>query len=148
MNSHLLPPPYNRAELPSLLKHAFVRPLCNALLPEPTCSMPQQPLTTPIPFGIDDLPPIRVVCISDTHNATPPLPYGDILIHAGDLTAHSTFDELQSQLHWLSAQSYTHKIVIMGNHDLMLDKECHDRFLTHSEEDSAIKQNKLDWSRI
>ena len=149
MNNHLLPPPYNQAESPSLLKRAL-RPLCNALLREPTPLTPQQPSTTPIPFGIDenDLPPIRVICISDTHNATPPLPSGDILVHAGDLTAHGTFDELQAQLRWLSAQSHTHKIVIAGNHDLILDKECDDRFLTRGEEDSAIKRNKLDWSGI
>lgn len=64
------------------------------------------------------------------------------------MTAHGTFDELQAQLHWLSAQSHTHKIVIAGNHDLILDKECDGRFLTHSEEDNAIKRNKLDWSGI
>ena len=27
----------------------------------------------------------RIVCISDTHNQTPKLPQGDVLIHAGDL---------------------------------------------------------------
>ena len=150
MNNHLLPPPYNQTESPSLLKRALVRPLCNTLLPEPTRSTPQQPSTRPIPVGTNgnNLPPIRVVCISDTHNATPPLPPGDILIHAGDLTAHGTFDELQAQLQWLSAQPHTHKIVMAGNHDLILDKECDDKFLTRSEEDSAIKRNKLDWSGI
>ena len=150
MNNHLLPPPYNQAEPPSLLKRALVRPLCNALLPESTRSTPQQPSTTPIPFGTDEngLPPIRVVCISDTHNATPPLPPGDILIHAGDLTAHGTFDELQAQLRWLSAQPHAHKIVIAGNHDLILDKECDNKFLTRSEEGSAIKRSKLDWNGV
>lgn len=146
MNNHLLPPPYNQAESPSLLKRSLVRPLCNTLLPEPTCSTPQQPLKRPIPVGTNgnNLPPIRVVYISDTHNVTSPLPPGDILIHAGNLTAHGTFDELQAQLQWLSAQLHTHKIVIAGNNDLILDKECDDKFLTYSEEDSAIKWNKLD----
>ncbi|KAL3479449.1 Metallo-dependent phosphatase-like protein [Aspergillus californicus] len=150
MNNHLLPPPYNQAESPSWLKRTLVRPLCDALLGEPTRFTPQQPSTTPIFFGTDenDLPPIRVVCISDTHNATPPLPPGDILIHAGDLTAHGTFDELQVQLRWLSAQPHTHKIVIAGNHDLILDKECDGKFLTRGEEDGAIKRKKLDWGGI
>jgi hypothetical protein len=31
--------------------------------------------------------PITVVCISDTHNTQPPIPYGDLLLHAGDLSA-------------------------------------------------------------
>lgn len=150
MNNHLLPPLYNQAEPPSLLKRALVQPLCNALLPEPTHSTPQQPSTTPIPFGTDEngLPPICMVCISDTHNAMPPLPPGDILIRAGDLTAHGTFDKLQAQLQWLSVQPHAHKIVIAGNHDLILDKECDDKFLTHSEEDSETKRSKLDWNAI
>jgi predicted phosphodiesterase len=41
---------------------------------------------------------IRIVCISDTHNAAPgegyTLPKGDILIHAGDLTNNGQPKEL------------------------------------------------------
>ncbi|KAI2785758.1 hypothetical protein POX_h09517 [Penicillium oxalicum] len=37
---------------------------------------------------------IEIICISDTHNAQPPIPTGDILIHAGDLTQSGTFAEL------------------------------------------------------
>ncbi|KIY66574.1 metallophosphoesterase domain-containing protein 1 [Cylindrobasidium torrendii FP15055 ss-10] len=51
---------------------------------------------------------IRVVCISDTHNAhesLPTLPAGDILIHAGDLTNSGTACELES---------------VLGNHDTAL----------------------------
>ncbi|KAL2813446.1 Metallo-dependent phosphatase-like protein [Aspergillus granulosus] len=150
MNSHLLPFPYNQAESPPRLISTLVWPLCDVLLREPTRFTPWQPSTIPIPFGTNKtgLPPIRVVCISDTHNATPPLPPGDILIHAGDLTAHGTFDELQAQLWWLSAQPHTHKIVIAGNHDLILDKECDGKFLTRGEEDSVVKQKQLDWGEI
>lgn len=64
-------------------------------------------------------PPIRVICISDTHNLRPTLPYGDILVHAGDLSEWGTFDEIQAQLSWLSNQAHQHKIVIAGNHDLL-----------------------------
>ena len=46
------------------------------------------------PLELDDLPPdpdcARIVCISDTHNnhhCVPPLPPGDVLVHAGDLSA-------------------------------------------------------------
>ncbi|KAF2496766.1 Metallo-dependent phosphatase [Lophium mytilinum] len=65
--------------------------------------------------------PIRVVCVSDTHNGTPEVPEGDLLIHAGDLTNTGTLKELQAQINWLSALPHTHKIVIAGNHDTFLD---------------------------
>ncbi|KAL4955908.1 Metallo-dependent phosphatase-like protein [Aspergillus filifer] len=65
--------------------------------------------------------PLRVVCISDTHNTTPTLPDGDILIHAGDLTQSGTLAELQAQVAWLDSQPHKYKIVIAGNHDLCLD---------------------------
>ena len=66
---------------------------------------------------------ITVVCVSDTHNShasIPPLPPGDILIHAGDLTQSGTEDELHSVLVWLTAQQHPHKIFVAGNHDRAL----------------------------
>ncbi|KAI9729102.1 MAG: hypothetical protein M1828_000187 [Chrysothrix sp. TS-e1954] len=66
---------------------------------------------------------ITVVCISDTHNTQPELPLGDLLIHAGDLSVDGSFDEIQTQLTWLSAQPHTHKIVIAGNHEVLLDPD-------------------------
>jgi len=36
------------------------------------------------------VPPIRIVCVSDTHDRTVPLPPGDLLVHAGDLTDNGT----------------------------------------------------------
>jgi predicted phosphodiesterase len=65
---------------------------------------------------------ICVVCISDTHNTKPSLPHGDILLHAGDLSQYGLFDEIQAQLDWVNAQPHRHKIVIAGNHDLILDE--------------------------
>ena len=64
---------------------------------------------------------ITVVCVSDTHNSQPKIPPGDILIHAGDLTQGGTAAELQTQLDWLNAQLHVHKVVIAGNHDIILD---------------------------
>jgi Icc-related predicted phosphoesterase len=66
--------------------------------------------------------PISVICISDTHNSRPQIPEGDILIHAGDLSQYGLFDEFQAQLDWLNTQPHQHKIVIAGNHDLILDQ--------------------------
>ncbi|KAI4175592.1 MAG: hypothetical protein LQ343_001583 [Gyalolechia ehrenbergii] len=65
--------------------------------------------------------PIQVICISDTHGTHPPVPPGDLLLHAGDLTEWGTFPEIQAQLDWLSAQPHKYKVVIAGNHDLLLD---------------------------
>ncbi|KAG8740825.1 hypothetical protein FRC10_003853 [Ceratobasidium sp. 414] len=72
-----------------------------------------------MPAQTDDL--IRVVCISDTHNAQPPIPDGDILIHAGDLTDSGTADELRKVAEWLSSLPHPTKLVIGGNHDRGLD---------------------------
>ncbi|KAL8868278.1 MAG: hypothetical protein Q9174_005092 [Haloplaca sp. 1 TL-2023] len=66
---------------------------------------------------------ITVVCISDTHGTQPVLPAGDLLLHAGDLTKWGTSSELQAQLTWLAQQPHKHKVVIAGNHDLLLDPE-------------------------
>ncbi|KAI9652655.1 MAG: hypothetical protein M1831_006642 [Alyxoria varia] len=68
-------------------------------------------------------PPVTVVCISDTHNTQPPVPAGDILLHAGDLTERGSFSELQAQISWLAAQPHRHKVAIAGNHDVLLDEQ-------------------------
>ncbi|OCK83122.1 Metallo-dependent phosphatase [Lepidopterella palustris CBS 459.81] len=66
-------------------------------------------------------PPIRIICISDTHNGTPPIPGGDLIIHAGDLSNSGTLSEIQAQIDWLAALPHLHKIAIAGNHDTYLD---------------------------
>lgn len=83
--------------------------------------------------------PVSIVCISDTHNVHFDLPPGDVLIHAGDLTQSGSLKELQEAISWLSSQPHPHKIVIAGNHDILLDQAC-DR----SEKD-AEERAKLDW---
>ncbi len=65
--------------------------------------------------------PIRVVCISDTHNHTPDIPDGDLLIHAGDLTNAGTVEEIQTQIEWLETLPHPQKVVIAGNHDSYFD---------------------------
>ena len=67
--------------------------------------------------------PIRLVCISDTHNthhAQPHLPEGDILIHAGDLTQSGTDYELDDALAWLNSHPHPHNLFIVCNHDVAL----------------------------
>lgn len=84
------------------------------------------------------LDPITIVCVSDTHNSQVELPYGDVLIHAGDLTQSGTLKELQAALDWLDAQPHAHKIVIAGNHDAILDPS----------QDPGNERAQLDWGNI
>ena len=96
------------------------------------------------PSAASGTPPVRIVCISDTHSthhAQPPLPEGDILIHAGDLTQSGTHHELDDALAWLDLQSHPHKIFIAGNHDVALmspeTRRCISPGLTYLENSSV-----------
>lgn len=81
-------------------------------------SLHRLPCPPPLPTHL-----LTVVCISDTHCTHPPIPPGDLLLHAGDLSKWGTFSEIQAQLTWLSEQPHKYKVVIAGNHDLLLDPE-------------------------
>jgi predicted phosphohydrolase len=61
------------------------------------------------------------VCISDTHTNILPIPHGDVLIHAGDLTNAGTVEQIQAQLDWIASLPHREKIVIAGNHDSYFD---------------------------
>ncbi|KAJ9641610.1 hypothetical protein H2204_002672 [Knufia peltigerae] len=63
----------------------------------------------------------RIVCVSDTHNQTPRLPSGDILVHAGDLTNQGSRSELEKTVSWLAKTDFKIKIVVSGNHDITAD---------------------------
>ncbi|UPX12880.1 uncharacterized protein EKO05_0003415 [Ascochyta rabiei] len=69
----------------------------------------------------------RIVCISDTHNNTPKLPAGDVLIHAGDLTNQGSFDELERAVAWLEKTDFEAKIVVAGNHEITLDEQFYEK---------------------
>jgi predicted phosphodiesterase len=94
---------------------------------------PATPLTTPI----------AIVCISDTHNSQPTVPDGDIIIHAGDLTQSGSFQELQAALTWLNTLPHPTKIVIAGNHELLLDSERDDL-----SGQAASERAQLNWGDI
>ncbi|MCJ1381620.1 hypothetical protein MMC17_004731 [Xylographa soralifera] len=80
------------------------------------------------------LPPtLKVVCLPDTHNRQPPVPVGDILLHAGDLSQSGTLAEIQTQLNWLKSLPHAHKIFIAGNHDLAL---------------ASPQKQRLDWDGL
>jgi Icc-related predicted phosphoesterase len=62
---------------------------------------------------------LTIVCISDTHGRHDrvPVPDGDVLVHAGDLTGHGLLDEVSRFDDWLAGLPHRHKVVVCGNHD-------------------------------
>jgi hypothetical protein len=62
----------------------------------------------------------RIILISDTHNQTPKLPSGDVLIHAGDLTNQGSYSELKKTVDWLEKADFAAKIVVGGTLCLQL----------------------------
>lgn len=89
--------------------------------------------------------PITIVCISDTHQLQPEVPDGDLLLHAGDLANHGSFEELQAQLDWLASLPHRHKGVIAGNHDRLLDPEYVARFPDRICETEGRSRADLEW---
>lgn len=69
---------------------------------------------------------MKIICISDTHgkHKQVPLPDGDILIHAGDISGRGEIWQVESFLQWFSAQPHTHKIFIAGNHDFLAERNA------------------------
>ncbi len=68
---------------------------------------------------------MKIICISDTHgeHELVRLPEGDVLVHAGDITAHGSRADFVAFVEWFSAQPHKHKIFIGGNHDTFLENE-------------------------
>ena len=62
---------------------------------------------------------MRLVCISDTHgdHERVRLPAGDVLVHAGDITAHGTGADLERFMAWFGATGFRHRVCVAGNHD-------------------------------
>lgn len=68
---------------------------------------------------------MQIVAISDTHGKhrdLQPLPEGDVLIHAGDVSRGGTKDQVTDFLEWFAEQKHTHKIFIAGNHDFFFEE--------------------------
>ncbi|EQK99589.1 phosphoesterase [Ophiocordyceps sinensis CO18] len=91
--------------------------------------------------------PLRIVCISDTHNRQPKVPLGDVLIHAGDLTENGSFQEMQDGLTWLSSQPHPYKVFVAGNHDVLLDDAFLDKYPERRYGQTHGKQD-LDWGSV
>ena len=67
---------------------------------------------------------MRIVLLSDTHgyHKSVHVPGGDILIHAGDLTASGGSSEVADAAKWLGSLPHRHKIAIAGNHDWLFER--------------------------
>jgi Icc-related predicted phosphoesterase len=68
---------------------------------------------------------LSIVFISDTHGKhwDINIPYGDILIHGGDLTKKGMVDDVRDFDSFLGTLPHPHKIVIAGNHDFCFQRE-------------------------
>jgi predicted phosphodiesterase len=69
---------------------------------------------------------MRIVCLSDTHgrhDRIGPIPDGDVLIHAGDLTGHGSPREVAAFAAWFRALPHPIKVVIAGNHDFLFERD-------------------------
>jgi Icc-related predicted phosphoesterase len=69
---------------------------------------------------------MRIVCISDTHSRhqkMPPIPEGDVLIHAGDCTGAGHIFEVKDFAKWFRSHPHKRKIAIAGNHDYCFQKK-------------------------
>ncbi|KAI6900016.1 Metallo-dependent phosphatase [Hortaea werneckii] len=121
-------------------------PLLHTILTQPIKS-----LVRIVDFALSSLreppapgsPPIRIVCISDTHCLQPKhIPPGDLLIHAGDLTNAGTPSEIQTQIDWLNTLDFQHKVIIAGNHDTYLDPRSRGTL------EPADRNAQLDWKSL
>jgi len=53
----------------------------------------------------------RFVCISDTHDCTPVVPDGDVLLHAGDISAGIP-ESVKSMFDWLKGLPHQTKVSV------------------------------------
>ena len=53
----------------------------------------------------------RFVCISDTHDSTPAVPDGDVLLHAGDISAGIP-ESIRSMFDWLGGLPHPTKVYV------------------------------------
>lgn len=95
---------------------------------------------------------LRMVCVSDTHNMTDannyPIPEADILVHAGDFTKMGTTAQIDQFVCWLKSLKHIPvKVVVAGNHDVILDQAFYERrwaSFHQTKEDHQVALQKLE----
>lgn len=78
---------------------------------------------------------MRVVCVADTHelHRDVVVPYGDLLIHAGDFTFFSKRRSIVRDFDaWLGELPHRHKIVVPGNHEYVLEDVRNRNLITNA----------------
>ncbi len=91
---------------------------------------------------------VDVVVMSDTHNrhhrVLVPLG-GDVVVHCGDFTNYCTYAEVASFAEWFGALPHKFKLVIPGNHDIVLDTKYYDATwdMWHHQKESAARIRRL-----
>ncbi|MCE3227540.1 MAG: metallophosphoesterase [Bacteroidetes bacterium] len=68
---------------------------------------------------------MKFIAISDTHkqHKSLPLPKGDVIIHAGDISSRGSAEEISEFLEWFRKLDYKYKLLIAGNHDFLFERE-------------------------
>jgi Icc-related predicted phosphoesterase len=68
---------------------------------------------------------MKIVCLSDTHGyhnrMKNPVPDGDVLVCAGDITVQGEIQGVTGFAYWLSELPHPHKVIICGNHDFCFE---------------------------
>ena len=91
---------------------------------------------------------VIIIVMSDTHNTlrnaaeAARVPAGDVFIHCGDVTVDGTAKEVCAFNEWLGLLPHQHRIVIAGNHDLILDPETY-----HANVAMASKKRRAEHAR-
>lgn len=70
------------------------------------------------------------------------------MLHAGDLSQKGTFEEIQAQLDWLNTLPHTYKVVIAGNHDLLLDPDFVKCFPERIVQEEGKSRKNLRWGDV
>ncbi|GJJ12500.1 hypothetical protein Clacol_006743 [Clathrus columnatus] len=82
----------------------------------------------------------RFVCISDTHSRIVPVPPGDVLLHAGDLSSHGTLRDLEITLNWLKSLPHPLKMsasmVLDAARDLVTGEDARESGICYLEYES------------
>jgi Icc-related predicted phosphoesterase len=67
---------------------------------------------------------MRLVAVGDTHGHHEGfvVPDGDVFVHAGDMTARGTLDQVRDVRDWIAALPHRHKIIVAGNHDFAFER--------------------------
>lgn len=83
---------------------------------------------------------MRFVILADTHCRHEELviPPGDILVHIGDFCNEGTKEEALAFIEWFENQPHTHKVLVAGNHDCVMDQR-HWRYDKSTKD--RVKQN-------